>query len=274
MLTSALHRPAVIRVDACMNFLFMCYRYCYLCVFSSEMKRNTDRNLNTEQKYLRNHCRAVGSSESRLLIRTPNCLFWHPCWIYWIYLSQAKFDDSARGSSDSVFGARLMEARTLLSAAAPEAVDRYKEALRMDPTMMTVWRELAAYYGTCGKHHAAFAALEIASSLASSSSCGETRRDEKFSCGTAAPLRLQMATNLLRRGEAEQGLAFVGDAFRAGKGGPAGHVLRGLINLKLCKDKVAVQAFQKAKETAPVISRVLDDLLLSHTRGVDEEISN
>lgn len=186
--------------------------------------------------------------------------------------SQVKLDDPASASLYGLFGARLMDARKLLSVAAPETAERYKEALRIDPTMLTAWRELAAYYGACGMHHASLAALESASSLASSS-CAKTRGEEKISSGPAAPLRLQMAANLLGTGESEEGLAFVGDAFRVGKGGTAGHVLRGFINLRLGKDKLAAQSFEKAKDAEAGIARVVDDLVVSSTPGVGGQSS-
>lgn len=49
-------------------------------------------------------------------------------------------------------------------------------------------------------------------------------------------------------GQEDAGLSHVGDAFRAGKGGAAGHVLRGLINARLGKESLAAGALAKARE--------------------------
>lgn len=156
-----------------------------------------------------------------------------------------------------------MEARQLLSMAAPEATERYREALKTNPTMLTAWRELSACYAASGMQQASLAALKNGSMAAlwSRSSRDPRASEEKYSCAVASPLRLQMALNCVKVGRAGEGLTFVGDAFRAGKGGAAGHVVRGLINMNLGNDSLTMQAFKKAKEVDPTVAEILDGLV-------------
>lgn len=171
--------------------------------------------------------------------------------------------DRPRGvSSDGLFCSGLMEARQLLSMAGSETTQRYREALKSNPIMLTTWRELSACYAASGMQQASLAALESGSmaALSSLSSRDPRASEEKYSCAVASPLRLQMAVHCVKVGRAEEGLAFVGDAFRAGKGGAAGHVVRGFINLSLGNDSLTVHAFKKAKEVEPAITGILERL--------------
>lgn len=167
---------------------------------------------------------------------------------------------------------------------------RYKLVLRAQPRSLVVWRELAACYEQWGLRHASTAALKCGAQTrcpvaddgdgdgagAGARSGAGSNKKLRGSYARAAPLYLQMAANILsmpsgREEEQEEdasaaglerGLASVGDAFRFGKGGAAGHVLRGLIHSRLGKDGHATSAFAKAKEAGldPAMAVLLDQL--------------
>lgn len=89
-----------------------------------------------------------------------------------------------------------------------------------------------------------------------------------------APLHLQMAVVTLSMppGQEDAGLSHVGDAFRSGKGGAAGHALRGLINARLGKEGLATGALAKAREAGlhPKVAAAVAERLAA-TQGTTEE---
>lgn len=163
---------------------------------------------------------------------------------------------SAGSSNEGQFGARLMAARTALCRGEADAVGGYKLALRAQPTALVGWRELAACYELSDQHHASVTALECGARTASA---GKERGSP-----SAAPLHLQIAkSKLSAQQDEEEGLRSVGDAFRSGKGGVVGHVMRGLMNLRLGKDALATNAFAKAKEADPAVTDFVDMLAVT-----------
>lgn len=156
-------------------------------------------------------------------------------------------------SSDSLFAAGLHSARTALSGEArPDAIAQYKRTISLRPRALAGWRELAASFELSGQLHASEAALQCGARAACPGK-------QKGSAG-AAPLHLQEAGGKLLTARAEESLAPIGDAFRVGKGGAVGHVLRGLINVRLGKAALATQAFGKAKLADPGIAAFVDEL--------------
>lgn len=150
------------------------------------------------------------------------------------------------------FMASLSAARAALCSGAPDVVDKYKEVVRMKPGVFLGWLELAACYSLLSQYHASMFALECGAQNADSG--GQKR------AASAAPLQVQTAATKLLTGHAEEGLASVSRAFRHGKGGAVGHVLRALISLRLDKENLATQAFGKAKEADPRIAAFVDAL--------------
>lgn len=134
---------------------------------------------------------------------------------------------------------------------------------------MLGWRELSACYELSNQHHAAAAALKCGAQAAGSADSGDSASDGKRRSvsATAAPLYLQMAagTLMMSPGEEDAGLAAVGDAFRLGKGGVVGHVLRGLLNSGLGKDNLAAGSFAKARDAGldPVVATLVDKLAVA-----------
>ena len=158
-------------------------------------------------------------------------------------------------SNERPFGAHLMAARMALCCGQTDAIEEYKLALRAQPTALVGWRELAACYELSDQLHASVTALECGARVAST---GKERGSP-----SAAPLHLQIAASKLSTQQEEDGLSSVGDAFRSGKGGVVGHVMRGLINLRLGKGALATTAFAKAKEADPAVTRFVDMLAVT-----------
>lgn len=163
-------------------------------------------------------------------------------------------------ASDS-FLATLFAARAALCGGAPDVLNKYKEVVRIAPRELLGWRELAACYSLLGQYHASIFALECGARKAGSSG--------RKGVASAAPLHLQAAGTKLLTGNAEEGLAFVSRAFRSGKGGAVGHVLRALISLRLDKESLATQAFGKAKEADPRMTAFVDALSEAQTGVVE-----
>lgn len=81
---------------------------------------------------------------------------------------------------------------------------------------------------------------------------------------------LQMGSSSLSiPGQKDAALASIGDAFRFGKGGVAGHVLRGLVYWRLGKHSPATSALAKAREAGldPAVALLVDQLV-GEVRGV------
>lgn len=165
------------------------------------------------------------------------------------------------GSSNEIqFGVHLMSARMALCRGGTDAVDGYKLALRAQPKALVGWRELAACYELCDQHQASLTALECGARTASA---GKERGSP-----SASPLHLQIAASKFSAQQEEEeeevgGLRSVGDAFRCGKGGVVGHVMRGLMNLRLGKSDLATNAFAKAKEADPALADFVDALAVT-----------
>lgn len=129
------------------------------------------------------------------------------------------------------------------------------------------WRELAACYELFGQHFSSAAASRCGARalcpVVNDDDAGgdDTKNRRRFA--KAAPLYLQMGANsLLIPGQEYAGLASIGNAFRFGKGGAPGHVLRGLVYSRLGKDGQATSAFAKAKEAGlePAVAILVDQL--------------
>lgn len=132
------------------------------------------------------------------------------------------------------------------------------------------WRELAACYDLSGQHHSSAAALKcgVQALCPVADDGGAAGEDAKHRRGVAraAPLYLQMgASSLSIPGQEDAGLASIGDAFRFGKGGVAGHVLRGLAYSRLGKDGPATSARAKAREAGldadPAVAVLVDQVV-------------
>lgn len=177
---------------------------------------------------------------------------------------QLATESAMNASGEGSFALRLSAARRALCLADSGAIDWYKSALRAQPRALVGWREIAACYEVLGQHHASAVALAcgVQAACANSSDGGSTR---------AAPLYLQKAASKLVAGRADEGLSFVGEAFRAGKGCVVGHVLRGIMSLQLGKDKMATQAFVKAREAAdPAVTLFVERFAETQALGVAE----
>lgn len=170
--------------------------------------------------------------------------------------------DSATGH-DVVFSADLMSARSALRTASPDAVDRYKGVLRSNPSALVGWQELAQCYGLSGQTNASIVALAGGALICSP----RIQAGGGSSSATVAPLKLRMAATHMVMGRAEGGLSYISDAFRSGKGGAAGHVLRGVISLRLGRNNLATQAFEKAKDVDPAVATLVEGLITSPTPG-------
>jgi len=152
---------------------------------------------------------------------------------------------------------------------------RYKLALRAQPGALVAWRELASCYEVSGRHHSSTAALRCGVRAVSPAVDGVDGDGAKQQRGPAraAPLYLQMGAVSLSMPDGQQqeaGLDSVGNAFRVGKGGAAGHVLRGLINSRLGKDGLATSALAKAREAGlePALAALVDQLAASQGESV------
>ncbi|CAM9170607.1 unnamed protein product [Ectocarpus sp. 12 AP-2014] len=179
------------------------------------------------------------------------------------------------GSSIESFPAALMAARMAAHGGVDghggreDVIKRYKLALREQPRASVGWRELAACYELSNQHHAAAAALECGAQAAGPAGSGDSSSSGKRRgvSATAAPLFLQLAagTLMMSPGEEDAGLAAVGDAFRLGKGGAVGHVLRGLLNSGLGKDSLAAGSFAKARYAGldPTVAALADEVSVS-----------
>lgn len=148
------------------------------------------------------------------------------------------------------------------------AIHRYKVALQAQPTALVAWRELATCYELSGQHHSSAAALKsgmrILCPVGEDDGAGGDGTQRRSGAAKVAPLYLQMGANSLSMpGQEEAGLACIGDAFRFGKGGVAGHVLRGLVYSRLGRDGPAVSALGKAKEAGlePAVAVLVDQLV-------------
>lgn len=161
-------------------------------------------------------------------------------------------ESAARDSPHRSFASKLMSARSSLRATYPSAVEQYKDVVRSDPRSLIAWRELAACYQLFGSDHASFTALKSGSRVPRALVQGDL--------ASAAPLHLQMGANALVTGREKEALSIVDGAFRCGKGGAAGHVLRGVINAQMGKDGLAGEELKKAREADPAISGVVDRL--------------
>ncbi|CAM9704269.1 unnamed protein product [Scytosiphon promiscuus] len=182
------------------------------------------------------------------------------------YMGAGQADVQSPGSS---FVESLMAARAAVlhgadaadadgDAGREDAIERYKRALKIHPSSLVGWRELAVLYELCGRHHASAAALNCAAQIscsapsngASHSGGGSSGSKQRRGSARAAPLYLQMAAATLSMppGQEDAGLAHVGNAFRVGKGGAAGHALRSLINARLGKESLAAGALARARE--------------------------
>eukprot|EP00903_Cladosiphon_okamuranus_P012909 g12052.t2 len=132
-----------------------------------------------------------------------------------------------------------------------DAIKRYKLALQVQPRALVAWRELAACYEVEGQHNSSAAALKCGAQALCTAVDEEVDRGSTSSniAKVAAPLYLQMgASSLSMPGQEDAALASIGEAFRFGKGGVAGHVLRGLVYSRLGKDGPATSALAKARE--------------------------
>lgn len=130
------------------------------------------------------------------------------------------------------------------------------------------WRELAACYDLSGQHQSSAAALKcgvqaLCHVVEDDGAAGEGAK-HRSGVARAAPLYLQMgASSLSVPGQEDVGLASIGDAFRFGKGGVAGHVLRGLVYSRLGKGGSATSALAKAREAGldPALAVLVDQLV-------------
>ncbi|CAB1097731.1 unnamed protein product [Ectocarpus sp. CCAP 1310/34] len=187
-----------------------------------------------------------------------------------LLLGQKKTHDGSSTGKTKSFPAALMAARLAAHGGVDghggheDAIKRYKLALREEPRALVGWRELAVCYQLSNQHNAATAALECgaqAAGPAGSGDCASSGKRRSVSA-TAAPLYLQLAagTLMMSPGEEDAGLAAVGDAFRLGKGGAVGHVLRGLLYSGLGKDSLAAGSFSKAREAGldPAVAALAD----------------
>lgn len=158
--------------------------------------------------------------------------------------------------ADTSFAAALSAARTSACFGHPEerkkeVLARYKRVIRMRPRFLAAWREIAACYELLGCFRASLAALKAG--LRANRSGGER------ASSIAAPLHLHSAViKLGLPGRAGEGLESVGEAFRAGRGGAVGYLLRGLLNARLGKDVVASNAFRRAREVDPSIADLVE----------------
>lgn len=150
--------------------------------------------------------------------------------------------------------------------------------LQVRPRALVAWRELAACYELSGQHRSSAAALKcgVQALCHVADNDGSAGDDIKHRKGVAkaAPLYLQMGANsLLMPGQEEAGLASIGDAFRFGRGGVAGHVLRGLVYSSLGKDGPANSAFAKAKEAGldSEIAVFVDQLVAARATSIDAD---
>lgn len=142
---------------------------------------------------------------------------------------------------------------------------------------MVGWRELAACYELSNQYHAAAAALQCGAEAAGPAHDGDSGK-RRGGSARAAPLYLQMAagTLLMSPGEEGAGLAAVGDAFRLGKGGAVGHVLRGLLNSGLGKDSLAAGSFVKARDAGldPTVTALVDKLAVERAGAGEAQPSS
>lgn len=86
-------------------------------------------------------------------------------------------------------------------------------------------------------------------------------------------MHLQMGAISLSMSDGQQqeaGLESVGNAFRVGRGGAAGHVLRGLINSRQGKGGLATSALAKATEAGlePAVAALVDQFAASQGKSV------
>lgn len=170
-------------------------------------------------------------------------------------VARASAESSPTGS-DYPLARHLAAARTALGKGSEAvAIGRYKEAIRAQPTALVGWRELAAYYEVSNQHRASVAALECGARTACS--------DKNTKSARGAPLYLQLSASKFSMGQNEESLALVSDAFRFGKGGAAGHVLRGLNSQHLGKATLATQGFRKATEEDPTIAALVENIAQS-----------
>lgn len=164
------------------------------------------------------------------------------------------------GIAHALFAARIAACDGEIA----RAVDQLKRLLQSHPRLLVGWRELAACYELADQRHAAMAALD----------CGVRAvcaREAKRSQANVAPLHLHLGASQFLSGQAGEGLARVGDAFRGGKGGAVGHVLRGLISLKQGKASSATAAFARAREADPTIRTLVDQLAGVQARASPNE---
>ena len=160
---------------------------------------------------------------------------------------------STGGLPDEVsFATRLMAARVALCRGQADAIGGYKLALRAQPKTLVRWRELSACYELSDQHRASVSALKCGARTASA---GKERGSP-----SAAPLHLQIVTSKFSTQQAEEGLQRVADAFRSGKEGVGGHVMRGLLHLRLRKGSLATNALARAKEADPAVTDFVDIL--------------
>lgn len=162
--------------------------------------------------------------------------------------------------ADASFAAALSAARTSacfghVEESQKEVLVRYKRVIRMRPRFLTAWREIAACYELLGCFRASLAALD--GGLRANSSGGGR------ALSVAAPLHLHSAViKLGLPGRAGEGLESVGEAFRAGRGGAVGYLLRGLLNARLGKDSAASNALGRAREADPSIAGLVERISL------------
>lgn len=167
--------------------------------------------------------------------------------------------------ADASFEAALSAARTSACSAhaqesKEEVLARYKRAIRMRPRFLAAWREIAACYELLGCFHASMAALDGG---LRANSCGDERASS-----VAAPLHLHSAaTKLGLPGRAGEGLESVGEAFRVGRGGAVGYLLRGLLNTRLGKDTAASNAFGRAREADPSVAGLVKKFAAAQALG-------